>query len=42
MGHIVYEVKIDGIIHHIRDDDTINFDGKTYTGEEFYATYSSL
>lgn len=42
MGHIIYEVCIDGIIHHVRDDAIINFDGKTYTGEEFYDTFGSL
>ena len=42
MGHIVYEVNINGTIHHIRDDATINFDGKSYTGEEFYDAFGSL
>ena len=42
MGHIVYELTIDGVIHHIRDDATIVYDGQTYTGEEFYAAFSSL
>ena len=42
MGHTVYEVNINGAIHHIRDDATINFDGKTYTGEEFYDAFGSL
>lgn len=42
MGHTVYEINIDGTIHHIRDDDTIEYDGKSYTGKEFYETYSSL
>ena len=42
MGHIVYELTIDGAIHHIRDDATIVYDGQTYTGEEFYAAFSSL
>ena len=42
MGHIVYELNIDGVIHHIRDDATIVYDGQTYTGEEFYAAFSSL
>lgn len=39
MGHDVYEVKIGNTVHHIRDDDTINFDGKSYTGKEFYEAY---
>lgn len=42
MGHIVYELTIDGVVHHIRDDATIVYDGQTYTGEEFYAAFSSL
>lgn len=42
MGHTVYEINIDGTIHHIRDDDTIEYDGKSYIGKEFYETYSSL
>lgn len=41
MGVSVYKVTINGIDHHIRDDDTITYDGKTYTGEEFYEAYSS-
>ena len=40
-GHIVYEVDIDGTVHHIRDDDTISYDGKTYTGQQFYALATS-
>ena len=42
LGHIVYELTINGVIHHIRDDAIINYDGKTYTGTEFYETYSLL
>lgn len=42
MGHDVYEIKIGDTVHHIRDDDTINFDGKSYTGKEFYETYRKL
>ena len=42
MGHIVYEVMIDGVCHHIRDDDTIVYRGKSYTGEQFYETYRTL
>lgn len=41
MGHITYELEIDGVIHHIRDDSTIEYDGKTYTGEQFYAMWNS-
>lgn len=40
-GHIVYEVDIDGTIHHIRDDDVISYDGKTYTGQQFYDLFQS-
>jgi DNA polymerase-1 len=40
-GHIVYEVDIDGTIHHIRDDDTISYDGKSYTGQQFYDFFQS-
>ena len=40
-GHIVYEVDIDGTIHHIRDDATISYDGKTYTGQQFYDLFQS-
>ena len=41
-GHTIYEVTIDGVCHHIRDDATVNFDGKTYTGEEFYETFGTF
>lgn len=41
MGHQVYEVEIDGSIHHIREDDTINYDGVQYTGMEFYEKFST-
>jgi len=42
MGHDVYELNINGTVHQIRDDAIIDFDGKQYTGEEFYDTYSTL
>ena len=42
LGHIVYELTINGVIHHIRDDAIISYDGKTYTGTEFYEAYSLL
>ena len=42
MGHEVYELQIDGVTHHIRDDDTIDYDGTTYTGKDFYEKYRSL
>ena len=41
-GHIVYEVDIDGTIHHIRDDDQIVYEGVTYSGQKFYEAFSSL
>jgi DNA polymerase-1 len=41
IGHAVYAVDIDGVVHHIRDDDTISYDGKTYTGQQFYDLYGS-
>ena len=41
-GHTIYELIIDGACHHIRDDATICYEGKSYTGEEFYETYSTL
>ncbi len=40
-GHIVYEVTIDGVCHHIRDDATVIYDGISYTGEDFYGKYGS-
>ncbi|CAH6421932.1 DNA polymerase I [Escherichia phage vB_Eco_AL25] len=40
MGVTVYTVTIEGVDHHIRDDDTIVYDGKTYTGEEFYDAFT--
>lgn len=39
-GEKIYELILDGVHHHIRGDSTINYDGKTYTGDEFYAAYS--
>lgn len=41
-GHIIYELEIDGTIHHIRDDATVIYDGITYTGEEFYERFGTL
>ena len=40
MGHNLYCVNIDGIDHHIRDDTVIEYDGKTYNGDAFYAAYT--
>ena len=42
MGMQVYELNVNGTCHHIREDATINYDGKSYTGQEFYETYSTL
>jgi hypothetical protein len=39
IGHTVYELVIDGTSHHIRDDAVIDYDGKSYTGVEFYDKY---
>lgn len=36
MGHLVYEVVINGEVHHIRDDTMVSYRGKSYTGEQFY------
>ena len=41
MGHTVYELEIDGVIHHIRDDSEVEYDGNTYTGEQFYEMWNS-
>jgi DNA polymerase-1 len=40
-GHIVYELDVDGVIHHIRDDDTIIYDGVSYRGQELYRKLAS-
>jgi DNA polymerase-1 len=40
VGHDVYELIIDGICHHIRDDAIICYEGINYSGEEFYAKYA--
>lgn len=40
IGESIYEVIVDGACHHIRGDDTITYDGKTYTGEEFHNAYT--
>lgn len=42
MGHIIYAIDIDGVVLHIRDDDTIDYEGKTYSGQEFYEAFGSL
>jgi DNA polymerase-1 len=40
-GHTIYKVDLEGESHHIRDDDEIVYDGKNYSGEEFYAAYTN-
>lgn len=40
-GHIVYGVTVNGVCHHIRDDATVNYEGISYTGEEFYEKFST-
>lgn len=42
MGHDVYEITINGVPQLIRDDATISYDGKTYTGKEFYDAHCTL
>ena len=39
-GVRIYEVIVEGIVHHIREDDSIVFDGKIITGKEFYESYT--
>lgn len=39
-GTVIYEVMIDGTCHHIRDDDTVEYEGKSYTGSQFHAKFS--
>jgi hypothetical protein len=41
IGHTIYQLTVNDTIHHIRDDATIIYDGKSYTGEEFYAAYTN-
>jgi DNA polymerase-1 len=41
-GHEVFEVTINNSTHHIREDATVVYQGKHYTGKEFYETYSVL
>ncbi len=40
-GHIVYEITVNGVCHHIRDDATVNYEGISYTGEEFYEKFGT-
>jgi DNA polymerase-1 len=41
-GLLVYELDIDGTIHHIREDATVVYDGRSYTGAEFYAAFGEV
>lgn len=41
-GVKIFEVIVDGTVHRITEDDTLSYDGKTYTGLQFYETYSAL
>lgn len=41
-GITIYEVTVNGVCHRIREDDTVIYDGKSYTGEEFYEAYRSF
>lgn len=41
-GHKVYELSINGVSHHIRDDTIIEYDGNTMTAEQFHETYRTL
>lgn len=40
-GHNIYELNINGVCHHIRDDATIVYEGISYTGEEFYDKFNT-
>lgn len=40
-GVIIYKVELNDGCHHIRDDDAVVYDGKNYTGTEFYDAYKS-
>ena len=41
-GHKVYELSINGVIHQIRDDTVIEYDGDTMTAEQFHETHRPL
>ncbi|RLD78637.1 MAG: hypothetical protein DRJ15_11125, partial [Bacteroidetes bacterium] len=41
-GTQLYTLTINGIIHHILEDDIIEYDGKQLTGKSFYDTYSQF
>lgn len=41
-GVIIYKLTINGVDHHIRDDDTIVYDGKSMTGVQFYEAYRTV
>lgn len=40
-GHHIYELDINGTIHHIRDDTIIDYKGDSYTGEQFYEKFGT-
>lgn len=40
-GYNVYGVTVNGTCHHIREDAIVNFDGRQYTGKEFYELYKN-
>lgn len=35
-GHEIFEIVINGVSHHVRDDTIICYDGKEITAKEFY------
>ena len=37
-GHEIFEIVVNGVSHHVRDDTIICFDGKNLTAKEFYET----
>jgi hypothetical protein len=41
MGHVMFDITLNGVVHRIYDNTTISYDGQTYTGEQFYEMYSS-
>lgn len=40
-GYAVFKVTVNGTCHHIREDAIVSFDGKQYTGKEFYELYKN-
>jgi len=39
IGEPVYEIRVNDTCHHIRADAIVNFDGKSYSGVQFYEMY---